>query len=167
MEEESFEDETVAGIMNEHFISIKVDREERPDIDSYYMNAVQMLTGRGGWPLNMFALPEGSPFYGGTYFPKENWIRLLKMVAEQYKNNRDEMVNAAVSIEKGIAGSRLSLLDSEISDFTLDEMKRGVENARSQFDLEWGGIQGAPEISHARGLPLSPLLVPSSERSGD
>ena len=80
MEHESFEDSTVAATMNEHFINIKVDREERPDIDQIYMNAVQLLTGSGGWPLNAVALPDGRPIWGGTYFPKENWIKLIDTV---------------------------------------------------------------------------------------
>jgi uncharacterized protein YyaL (SSP411 family) len=77
MEHESFEDEQVASIMNENFINIKVDREERPDIDMVYMGAVQLMTGQGGWPLNCFALPDGRPIYGGTYFPKAQWINVL------------------------------------------------------------------------------------------
>lgn len=77
MEKESFEDEEVAAYMNEHFVCIKVDREERPDVDQIYMNAVQLISGRGGWPLNCFALPDGRPFFGGTYFPKKNWLYLM------------------------------------------------------------------------------------------
>ncbi|MBI9100482.1 MAG: thioredoxin domain-containing protein, partial [Spirochaetaceae bacterium] len=80
MEHESFEDEDVARFMNDNFIAIKVDREERPDIDRIYMDALQLLTGRGGWPLNCMALPDGRPLYGGTYFPKENWLSLLSQV---------------------------------------------------------------------------------------
>ncbi|HHZ63982.1 MAG TPA: thioredoxin domain-containing protein, partial [Flavobacteriales bacterium] len=87
MEHESFEDEEVARIMNEHFISIKIDREERPDIDQIYMNAVHLMNQRGGWPLNCFALPDGRPFFGGTYFPKSQWLQLLGKVAAEYKNN--------------------------------------------------------------------------------
>ncbi|MGB1317382.1 MAG: DUF255 domain-containing protein, partial [Flavobacteriales bacterium] len=78
MEHESFEDSTVAAFMNEHFVCIKVDREERPDVDQVYMNAVQLMTGRGGWPLNCFALPDGRPLYGGTYFPKEQWMDVMQ-----------------------------------------------------------------------------------------
>ena len=81
MEHESFENEEVAKYMNEHFVSIKVDREERPDIDQVYMNAVQLLTGRGGWPLNCIALPDGRPVYGGTYFPPEQWLDILSKVS--------------------------------------------------------------------------------------
>src|ERR1043166_8082002 len=77
MEKESFEDAVVARIMNEHFVSIKVDREERPDVDQIYMTAAQLITGSGGWPLNAFALPDGKPFYAGTYFPKNKWMEIL------------------------------------------------------------------------------------------
>ena len=90
MEHESFEDSTVAAIMNEHFINVKVDREERPDVDQIYMNAVQLLTGRGGWPLNCVALPDGRPIWGGTYFPKDNWVNALKQLAELYKNEPEK-----------------------------------------------------------------------------
>lgn len=79
MEHESFEDEEVAAIMNESFICVKIDREERPDIDAVYMSAVQLMTQHGGWPLNCFTLPNGKPLYGGTYFAKDNWINILKM----------------------------------------------------------------------------------------
>jgi uncharacterized protein len=88
MEHESFEDEEVAKIMNEHFVCIKVDREERPDVDQVYMNAVQMITGSGGWPLNCFALPDGKPFFGGTYFRKAQWINLLENIALHYNERR-------------------------------------------------------------------------------
>ena len=92
MERESFEDTAVAKIMNQNFINIKVDREERPDIDQVYMNAVQLMNqGRGGWPLNCIALPDGRPVWGGTYFPKENWIDALKKIAKVYKEEPKKM----------------------------------------------------------------------------
>ncbi len=87
MEHESFEDETVAALMNKHFISIKVDREERPDIDQVYMQALQILTGQGGWPLNIIALPDGRPLWGGTYFPKEQWVNYLQQIVKLQKKN--------------------------------------------------------------------------------
>lgn len=86
MEHESFMDSAVAKIMNENFVSIKIDREERPDIDQIYMNAAQLLTGRGGWPLNAFALPDGKPFYAGTYYPKDQWKQVLNQMDEAYHN---------------------------------------------------------------------------------
>ena len=81
MEHESFEDEAVAKMMNDNFVAIKIDREERPDIDQIYMNAIHQMGQRGGWPLNMFALPNGQPFTGGTYFPKAQWLELLEKVS--------------------------------------------------------------------------------------
>src|SRR5258707_13913645 len=97
MERESFENEAIAQLMNENFVSIKVDREERPDLDQIYMDAVQLLTGRGGWPLTMFLLPDGRPFYGGTYFPPEDrhglpgFPRLLMSVVNAYQNQQQDV----------------------------------------------------------------------------
>ncbi|MDA3956208.1 thioredoxin domain-containing protein [Oceanispirochaeta sp.] len=146
MEEESFENEEVARLMNEHFISIKVDREERPDIDAHYMNALQMITGRGGWPMNMFALPDGSPFYGGTYFPRDQWMNLLTLVAGQYKSNTEEMVRAAESIEQGISNFKIKLLETEESPYSIDQLGSSVAQTSPQFDLINGGISGAPKF---------------------
>ena len=87
MEHESFEDDSVAKLMNEHFVCIKVDREARPDIDQVYMAAVQLMTGSGGWPLNCFTLPDGRPVYGGTYFQKAQWMQLLQQLADTWKND--------------------------------------------------------------------------------
>ena len=85
MEHESFEDTLVAKVMNEHFINVKVDREERPDIDQVYMNAIQLMTGSGGWPMNVIALPDGRPFWGGTYFRKNQWIDALTQITKLYR----------------------------------------------------------------------------------
>ena len=85
MEHESFEDTSVANLMNAHFICIKVDREERPDVDQVYMDAVQAISGRGGWPLNCFALPDGRPFWGGTYFQKEQWVQILTNINDLFQ----------------------------------------------------------------------------------
>jgi uncharacterized protein YyaL (SSP411 family) len=84
MEHESFEDEEVAALMNQHFICIKIDREERPDIDQIYMTAVQLMTGKGGWPLNCFAMPDGSPIYGGTYFHKKGWLAVIQQIHQLF-----------------------------------------------------------------------------------
>ena len=99
MERESFEDPSIAALMNEHFVSIKVDREERPDIDSIYMGAVQAMTGQGGWPMTVFLTPDGKPFYGGTYFPPEergglpSFPRVLRTMVDVYRNRRGDVVN--------------------------------------------------------------------------
>jgi len=100
MEHESFENEEVANFMNEHFISIKIDREERPDIDQIYMNAIQILTGSGGWPLNAIALPDGRPIYGGTYFPKDNWMQMLKEVKNFVEKNPEKAEEQAKGLMK-------------------------------------------------------------------
>ncbi|MGZ8558147.1 MAG: thioredoxin domain-containing protein, partial [Chitinophagaceae bacterium] len=102
MEKESFMDTAVARIMNENFINIKVDREERPDIDNIYINACQLLTGSGGWPLNAFALPDGKPFFAGTYFSKHSWINLLKQISQAYNEKNDLVVKQAEALTKGI-----------------------------------------------------------------
>ena len=99
MEKESFEDEEVADIMNTHFVCIKVDREERPDIDKVYMDAVVLMTQRGGWPLNAVALPDGRPVWGGTYFPKENWKSVLMQLVQVHKNDHNRMLESADQIE--------------------------------------------------------------------
>ena len=97
MERESFENEEVAKYMNEHFVNIKIDREERPDLDHIYMDAVQAMSGSGGWPLNVFITPEGRPFYGGTYFPpvqafnKSSWIDILRSITQMWQQRRDEV----------------------------------------------------------------------------
>ena len=102
MEHESFEDSAVAALMNEHFISIKVDREERPDIDQIYMEASQLITGSGGWPLNAFALPDGRPIYAATYFPKEQWMKLLVNIQRFYEEQPDKAVEQAEKLTEGI-----------------------------------------------------------------
>ena len=95
MEQESFEDSLVAKLMNDNFICIKVDREERPDIDQIYMNAVQLMTGSGGWPLNCIALPDGRPVWGGTYFPRDKWMESINFIVDYRKNNPEKMVEYA------------------------------------------------------------------------
>ncbi|HRG39447.1 MAG TPA: thioredoxin domain-containing protein, partial [Bacteroidia bacterium] len=102
MEHQCFENEKVAQIMNDHFICIKVDREERPDIDQVYMMAVQLMTGKGGWPLNCFTLPDGRPVYGGTYFPKEQWINILLNLADLYANEKQKMLDYATQLTEGV-----------------------------------------------------------------
>lgn len=92
MESESFEDPEIASLMNDNFICIKVDKEERPDIDLIYMEAVQLISGQGGWPLNCFATPDGRPFYGGTYFNKKQWDYVLNQIADLYKNDKEKNI---------------------------------------------------------------------------
>ena len=100
MEKESFMDEKIAEIMNSFFVNIKVDREERPDIDKIYMESIQNMGINGGWPLNIFLTPNQKPFYGGTYFTKNNWKNLLVSVSDAYKNNREEIEKSAINFTK-------------------------------------------------------------------
>ena len=108
MERESFQDSTVAKLMNEKFVSIKVDREERPDIDQVYMNAIQLITGSGGWPLNVIALPDGRPIWGGTYFSKDQWISALKQISEIYEKEPEKFASYADMVQEGINSLKYS-----------------------------------------------------------
>ncbi|MGB5781180.1 MAG: thioredoxin domain-containing protein, partial [Eudoraea sp.] len=102
MEKECFEDEEVATLMNENFVNIKIDREERPDIDHLYMDAVQMMTGRGGWPLNVVTLPDGRPFWGATYVKKDDWMKVLKELTRLYQEEPDKINGYAKDLAEGI-----------------------------------------------------------------
>jgi uncharacterized protein len=146
MEKESFEDEEIAEIMNSNFVCIKVDREERPDIDHFYMTAVQLLTMRGGWPLNCFALPDSRPFWGGTYFPKEHWKDILMQVTGLYESRKDELVNQAENIIKGITES--SFIKPVRDDITFQTTfpDKVFENIMKHMDRKEGGLLRAPKF---------------------
>ena len=146
MERESFEDSTVAALMNENFINVKVDREERPDVDQVYMNAVQLLTGRGGWPLNCVALPDGRPIWGGTYFPKDNWINALTQLADLYKNEPEKAEEYATKLTEGIQETGLIPLNEEEAKFHKEEIEQAVSNWKSSMDNKNGGRTGAPKF---------------------
>ena len=145
MEHESFEDDVVARIMNDHYVSIKVDREERPDVDQIYMDAVQIITGRGGWPLNAICLPDGRPIYAGTYFPKEQWKQILVYMTDYFHNNRDEVMERAAEITRGI-----KVLDNIplIKDTTFLAADRVAmfDKIDKSWDYEKGGRRGAPKF---------------------
>ena len=145
MEHESFENEGIAQIMNENFICIKVDREERPDIDQIYMDAVHVITGSGGWPLNCFALPNGDAFYGGTYFPTNKWKQTLLSIANTYKNDREKFVDYSNQIKQGLANIQMQF--STDADEPNNKYLSSIENVwvRS-FDLELGGNYSAPKF---------------------
>src|SRR5690349_13579403 len=102
MAHESFEDPSVAALMNEHFVAIKVDREERPDVDAVYMTATQAMTGQGGWPMTVFATPDGQPFFCGTYFPRDGFVRLLGAVAAAWRDQRDAVVRQGAEVVTAI-----------------------------------------------------------------
>ncbi|MEM8535126.1 MAG: thioredoxin domain-containing protein [Chloroflexota bacterium] len=150
MEHESFEDEKTAQLMNEHFVNIKVDREERPDIDSIYMTAVQTMTGHGGWPMTVFMTPEGTPFYGGTYFPPDDrhnipsFQRVLLGIADAYKTRYDEVVENGTKLQTRIREAlNTRLPDGAISPALLDEAYAVLHG---QFDPKYGGFGNAPKF---------------------
>ncbi|HUG89064.1 MAG TPA: thioredoxin domain-containing protein [Actinomycetota bacterium] len=148
MERESFEDEDTAALMNERFVNVKVDREERPDVDAVYMDAVQAMTGQGGWPMTVFLTPEGEPFWAGTYFPKEErhgmpaFTRVLDAVAEAWRDRRDEIRSQGRSIVEAI-GRRVRPSDEPLTGEVLDE---ALDHLRAAFDPDHGGFGGAPKF---------------------
>ena len=152
MEHESFEDSTVAAIMNENFINVKVDREERPDVDQIYMSAVQLMTGRGGWPLNCIALPDGRPIWGGTYFPKENWMKALVQISDLYKNDPNKIEDYATKLTEGIKQSDIIPLNKEEAIFTKTELDSAIINWQSLIDTKNGGRTGAPKFPMPNNL---------------
>jgi hypothetical protein len=153
MERESFEDEATAAVMNETFVCVKVDREERPDVDALYMEAVQGMTGRGGWPLNVFVTPEQIPFYGGTYFPPEPrhgmpaWTQVLQAISESWRENGEEIRQGADRLREQLTGAaRLTPGAGPISE---QDLEHAVENLRSTYDTQNGGFGPAPKFPQA------------------
>jgi len=146
MEHESFEDETVAQIMNDHFVCIKVDREERPDLDQVYMMAVQLMTGHGGWPLNCFALPDGRPIYGGTYFPKQQWTNVLLNLADLYKHEKEKALEYAEQLTEGVKLAELVKINEDDSAFSAAVLDASYENWKLRFDNVEGGPDKAPKF---------------------
>jgi uncharacterized protein YyaL (SSP411 family) len=147
MEHESFEDEAVAKIMNEHYVCIKVDREERPDVDNLYMTAVQLMTGHGGWPLNCIALPDGRPVYGGTYFNKQQWTNVLLNIVKVYNEDRDRALEYAKNLTEGIKQAELVATTKYPENVELAEaVKKGVQKWKASFDNEHGGPNRAPKF---------------------
>ena len=146
MEHECFEDPEVAALMNAHFINVKVDREERPDVDQIYMTAVQLMTQRGGWPLNCFTLPDGRPIYGGTYFPKDQWMHVLKSLAHTYANDRVKAIDYARQLHEGIQQAELIDDPQEISGFSAEKLHEMVVRWARSFDTFEGGTNKAPKF---------------------
>ena len=144
MEHECFEDEEVAALMNANYINIKVDREERPDVDQVYMNALQLISGQGGWPLNMIALPDGRPIWGGTYFPKERWMQVLTQISTLAKKNPQELIQYADNLEEGLANFEVSepLKDA----LNLEDITTSLDQLVSKKDTQNGGLIGAPKF---------------------
>lgn len=147
MEYESFEDETVASIMNEHFINIKVDREERPDVDMLYMSAVQLMSGQGGWPLNCFVLPDGRPIYGGTYFQKPQWISILNNLSALFRNDKSKVLQYASDLTNGIQQAELiHAKKSEDAVLNYSVIEKSIANWKKRFDTLLGGPNHAPKF---------------------
>ncbi len=162
MERESFEDEAVARFMNENFVCIKVDREERPDLDNIYMEAVQVMTGSGGWPLNVFLTPNLKPFFGGTYFPprriynRMSWTEVLKAIHTSWKDHREDIVKQANEItghiSEDIAGRFRTHESEEI--FTVEKVKKMVSNLMEEADYDFGGFGSAPKFPQTACLDM-------------
>ncbi len=152
MERESFEDEATAALMNEHFVSIKVDREERPDLDGIYMDAVQAMTGRGGWPLSAFLTPAGEPFYAGTYFPPQArhgipaFRDVLSAIAEAWRERREEVVGQGAKMAQVIGQAPNQVQVQARGEVALDQAlaDEATMALRETFDPSWGGFGGPP-----------------------
>jgi uncharacterized protein YyaL (SSP411 family) len=156
MEHESFENEDIARLMNENFVNIKVDREERPDLDQIYMNAVQMMTGQGGWPMTMFLTPEGVPFYGGTYFPPidrynmPGFPRILASVAEAFRSQPEQVAGTATAMLGELR--RVGIAEQSREGLTTDVLDSAVRRISANYDRTNGGFGGAPKFPPAMNL---------------
>ena len=146
MEHECFEDEEVAALMNKHFVCIKVDREERPDVDQVYMTAVQLMTQRGGWPLNCFTIPNGQPVYGGTYFPKEQWMHVLKSLNQTYTSEPGKVLEYAKELSEGVQQSDLIAVAEPVKSFPEDKLWELVRRWQPRMDMVEGGPTSAPKF---------------------
>lgn len=165
MERESFENEEVAALMNQHFICIKVDREERPDVDQIYMDAVQAISGSGGWPLNVFLTPDAKPFYGGTYFPpreahgRPSWSGVLQSVARSFRQNRDAIEEQAEKLTQYLAKNDTAFYDKNLVKgleseqmFTDEDATKVFENLQQKFETRFGGFGNAPKFPNSMNL---------------
>ena len=146
MEHESFENDEVASVMNAHFINIKIDREERPDIDAVYMKAVQVMTGQGGWPMNVLALPDGRPIWGGTYFRKNDWINSLKKLQEIYTQNPETILDYAQKLHEGLQSLSIIQTNNTPTDFNFEILETLLTKWQKSFDWEFGGLARAPKF---------------------
>ncbi len=164
MEEESFADPDVARVLNQHFVAIKVDRETRPDVDSVYMTALQGLTGRGGWPANLWLTPDAEPFYGGTYFPREHFLQVLRQIHDQWTRDPDGVARTSQQLRERVA-LQLTAARAQTS-WSPDPapLERAARIYRRSFDARWGGLAGAPKFPS--GLPVRWLLR-WQRRTGD
>jgi uncharacterized protein len=152
MAHESFEHTDVADVMNELFVNVKVDREERPDVDSVYMEAVQRMTGRGGWPMTVFMAPDGRPFYGGTYFPRDGFLQLLRAVDEAWRDRRPQLLEQASGLTASIGESAQLKAGDDVPG--VDALNAALQQLSAQFDAEWGGFGKAPKFPQTMNLEL-------------
>jgi uncharacterized protein YyaL (SSP411 family) len=170
MAHESFEDPETAEVMNRLFVNVKVDREERPDVDSVYMTAVQSMTGRGGWPMTVFLTPQGEPFYGGTYYPKEDrhglpgFTTLLEAVDDAWRNRRDELLTQAGRLSAALARSGELPGAGEGSGLGVEVLDRAAEQLAAQYEPRFGGFGGAPKFPQAMSIDQ---LLRHHLRTGD
>src|SRR5499427_3899854 len=168
MEHESFENSSIAEIMNRHYVSVKVDREERPDLDQIYMTAVQMMTGSGGWPMTMFLLPSGEPIFGGTYFPPDDrygrpgFRRVLETIAEAYRTRRAEIVENAKGFREHLSRQTFQKKEGERIDASLLDV--AYRAMASHFDPREGGFGGAPKFPPSMSIDF---LLRYHHRTGD
>jgi uncharacterized protein len=167
MAHESFEDPATAQLMNELFVNIKVDREERPDIDAIYMSAVQAMTGQGGWPMTMFLTPEGVPYHGGTYYPPTDrygmpsFARVLRSVAEAYRTRRGDVLDTATRVRGLYAAAQQTAVSAgELTAAQLDAAASGIA---ARYDARNGGFEGAPKFPQTMALDF---LLRHWRRSG-
>jgi uncharacterized protein len=156
MAHESFEDEAIAALMNERFVNIKVDREERPDVDAIYMEAVQAMSGHGGWPMTVFLMPDGRPFFGGTYFPRERrgqmitFAELLDRIDDVWRTRRGDLDEQAEAMTEAIG--QAARLEATATGF--DPLRAALEGLARQFDARWGGFGAAPKFPQPASLEL-------------
>ncbi len=158
IDRESYENATIANIINEHFVPVKVDRDERPDVDSRYQAAISALSGQGGWPLTGFLLPDGKPFFGGTYFPPEDAMgrpgfrRILLAVADSYKNKRSDLERAANSLADAVA--QAEMFTGARAEFDLTVIDAQIKSITDQFDIKNGGFGRSPKFPHSSAIDL-------------
>ncbi|MBJ7879219.1 thioredoxin domain-containing protein [Gelidibacter salicanalis] len=152
MEEESFQDEDVAKVMNENFVSIKVDREERPDIDQIYMGALELMTGSGGWPLNCICLPDGRPIFGGTYFTKDEWMQVIEKLSSLYREDPEKMIAYADKLEEGMKNADLIKVNKELEPLKFSELNNSVNLWKTLLDYQDGGDMGTEKFPRSNNL---------------
>ena len=172
MAHESFEDPETAKVMNELFVNVKVDREERPDVDTIYMEAVQALTGRGGWPMTVFMTPDGRPFHGGTYYPRESrgqmpsFTEIMHRIQDVWANRRTDVDNQADQLTQSLNRTALIQPDPQRApaDTGSEALSQATAALRQQYDAAWGGFGGAPKFPQTMSQEV---LLRSYLHSGD